>query len=351
MNFDHPVYSRPGKLADHLETSDGLFAHRGAIPLDCSFNELLSCDVTAQFFSLYFHKKLIMEKMNDLRDLLKHEIEDLQSVEDQIIEALPKMIEKANNPDLKKALSEHLNVTKQHKTRLEKVMQNLGAGDQGSNGRKKGILGGIFGGGKQECKGMKGIIEEGGKIMSADISPEALDAAIIASAQKVEHYEICGYGTARTFARELGLEQVTKQLEQTLNEEYEADDLLTSLAIMGVNERAERSGATSASASSRGRSAGRVSETANREMEMEPVVASRGRSEKRSERSASKTTASKAQTPKASGTPRAESGRNSSSSKKAVSNDRSSKTSGRGGGTSSAGGRSGAAKKSSRGGR
>jgi len=350
MNFDHPIYSRPGKLADHLETSDGLFAHRGAIPLDCSFNELLSCDVTAQFFSLYFHKKLIMEKMNDLRDLLKHEIEDLQSVEDQIIEALPKMIEKANNLDLKKALSEHLKVTKQHKTRLEKVMQDLGAGHQGSNGKKKGILGGIFGSGKQECKGMKGIIEEGEKMMSADISPEALDAAIIASAQKVEHYEICGYGTARTFARELGLEQVTKQLEQTLNEEYEADDLLTSLAIMGVNERAERSGATSASASSRGRSAGRVSETANREMEMEPVV-SRGRSEKRSERSASKTTASKAQTPKASGTPRAESGRNSSSSRKAVSNDRSSKTSGRGGGTSSAGGRSGAAKKSSRGGR
>jgi hypothetical protein len=230
-------------------------------------------------------------------------------------------------------------------------MQSLGAGEEASTGKKKGILGGIFGSGKQECKGMKGIIEEGEKMMSADISPEALDAAIIASAQKVEHYEICGYGTARTFARELGLEQVTKQLEQTLNEEYEADDLLTSLAIMGVNERAENSGTTNASASSRGRSAGRVRENANREMEMEPVVASRGRSEKRNEQSRSKTTASKAQTPKASGTPRSEAGRNSSSSKKAVSNDRGSKTSGRTGGASSSTGRSGASKKSSRGGR
>ena len=165
-----------------------------------------------------------MEKMNDLRDLLKHEIEDLQSVEDQIIEALPKMIDKANNPDLKKALSEHLKVTEQHKVRLEKIMKNIGSDTEQSNGKKKGILGGIFGGGKHECKGMKGIIEEGEKIIGTDISPEALDAAIIASAQKVEHYEICGYGTARTFARQLGMEQVARQLEQTLNEEYAADD-------------------------------------------------------------------------------------------------------------------------------
>jgi ferritin-like metal-binding protein YciE len=292
-----------------------------------------------------------MEKMNDLRDLLKHEIEDLQSVEDQIIEALPKMIEKANNPDLKKALSEHLNVTKQHKTRLERVMQTLETGGEKSNGKKKGILGGIFGGGKQVCKGMKGIIEEGEKIMSADISPEALDAAIIASAQKVEHYEICGYGTARTYSRELGMEQVTRQLEQTLNEEYEADDLLTNLAIMGVNENAETPGNSSTSASSRGRSAGRVRATSDREMEMEPVTANRARSDKRGDQSNSRTAANKAQTPKASSTPRSESGRNSSSSKRAVTNERNSKTSGRGGAASSSGGRSGASKKSSRGNR
>jgi len=292
-----------------------------------------------------------MEKMNDLRDLLKHEIQDLQSVEDQIIEALPKMIEKANNPDLKRALTEHLNVTKQHKTRLEKVMQTGGSGEDSSKGKKKGILGGLFGGGKQECKGMKGIIEEGEKIMGADISPEALDAAIIASAQKVEHYEICGYGTARTFARELGMEQVAKQLEQTLNEEYEADDLLTNLAIMGVNEEAEVPNGGSASASSRSRSAGRVRETANREMEMEPVNSGRATSGKSNGRTASKPSNGQGSgRPKASGSPRTESGRPASSSKKPATNERSGKNSGRSSESSSAG-RSGASKKSSRGSR
>ena len=290
-----------------------------------------------------------MEKMNDLRDLLKHEIEDLQSVEDQIIEALPKMIEKANNPDLKKALTEHLDVTKQHKTRLEKVMSELGTGEENSKGKKKGILGSLFGGSK-ECKGMKGIIEEGEKIMSADISPAALDAAIIASAQKVEHYEICGYGTARTFARELGLEQVARQLEQTLNEEYEADDLLTNLAVMGLNEEAEKPGGLATSASSRSRSAGRVRETANRETEMEPVNANSSRSGKASGRSASKSNGQGSSRPKASGSPRVESSRSGSSSKKAVSNGRTGKTSGRGNGSSSSG-RSGGSKSSSRGGR
>lgn len=219
-----------------------------------------------------------MEKMNDLKDLLKHEIEDLQSVEDQILEALPKMIDKANNPDLKKALQQHLQVTEQHKARLEKIMSSIKPGIENSNG-KKGILGGIFGGGKQVCKGMKGIIEEGEKIMSSNISPQALDAAIIASAQKVEHYEICGYGTARTFALELNMEQIAKQLEQTLREEYEANDLLTNLAIMGINEQAETlASSSSPSASSRGRSAGRMKEKAKNEMEMEPVNANKDRS-------------------------------------------------------------------------
>ncbi|MGZ3924848.1 MAG: YciE/YciF ferroxidase family protein [Flavisolibacter sp.] len=292
-----------------------------------------------------------MEKMNDLRDLLKHEIQDLQSVEDQIIEALPKMIGKATNSDLKKALSEHLNVTKQHKTRLEKIMQGLGSGEESSKGKKKGLFGGLFGGGKQECKGMKGIIEEGEKIMSADISPEALDAAIIASAQKVEHYEICGYGTARTFARELGMEQVAKQLEQTLNEEYEADDLLTSLAIMGVNEEAETPNGGSATASSRSRSAGRLRETANREMETEPVNSGRTTSGKAGGSATSKSSNGQGSSrPKASGSPRSESGRSTSTSKKTASNGRSTKTSTRGSESSSSG-RSGGSKKSSRGNR
>jgi ferritin-like metal-binding protein YciE len=266
-----------------------------------------------------------MEKMNDLRDLLQHEIEDLQSVEDQILEALPKMISKASNADLKNALSEHLKITGQHKSRLEKIIQNMNPANEGS-AKKKGILGGIFGSGKQVCKGMKGIIEEGEKIMGSNISAEARDAAIIASAQKVEHYEICGYGTARTFARELGMEQIAKHLEKTLNEEYEADNLLSNLAMMGINQQAE---ANPSSASSTGRSAGRVREKASREMEMEPVNSSRTRSSGRMTTATSKTNSNeRSSQPKTPGSPRSESGRGSSSSKKAVSNERSSKTSG-----------------------
>ena len=297
-----------------------------------------------------------MEKMNDLRDLLKHEIEDLQSVEDQILEALPKMIDKANNPDLKRALSEHLKVTEQHKTRLEKIMKEVQKGGEQSNGKKKGVLG-IFGGGKHVCKGMKGIIEEGEKIMNADISPEALDAAIIASAQKVEHYEICGYGTARTFARELGMEQIARQLEQTLNEEYAADDLLTNLAVMGVNEEAETPGSSgSAPASARSRSAGRVKEKANREMELEPVSSSRTRSAGRNEtgnRTKSSANNQRGVQSKSTGSPRGENGRGgSSSSKRTASSGRSSSSSRSAGSSnsrSSSGGRGGTAKGNSRG--
>jgi ferritin-like metal-binding protein YciE len=264
-----------------------------------------------------------MEKMNDLKDLLKHEIEDLQSVEDQILDALPKMIDKANNPDLKKALQQHLQVTEQHKTRLEKIMSSMKPANENSNS-KKGILGGIFGGGKQVCKGMKGIIEEGEKIMNSNISAEALDAAIIASAQKVEHYEICGYGTARTFALELGLQQIAKQLEQTLGEEYEANDLLTNLAIMGINEQAEGSLGAASSASSRGRSAGRMKEKARSEMEMEPVKANKSRSSAGSiaaNESKTSSTNERGGQPKSTANPRSSSSsRTTNSSRKSASN-------------------------------
>lgn len=180
-----------------------------------------------------------METMINLTDLLKHEILDLYSVEEQIIEALPKMVEKAKSPELKKALREHLKVTEEQKTRLDKVKQTFGEGvDQNGN---KGFFSRLFGGGSggEKCKGIEGIISEGEKIMRADITDEALDAAIIASAQKVEHYEICGYGTARAFARELKLTEVEQLLTQTLNEEYAADDLLTSLAVGKLNIDAE----------------------------------------------------------------------------------------------------------------
>ena len=182
-----------------------------------------------------------METMINLNDLLKHEIMDLYSAEEQIIEALPGMIDKAKNPELKKALREHLRITEEQKNRLDKIKQSFGEGESEGEegGEKKGFFSRLFGGGGEKCKGMEGLIKEGEKIMKADITDEALDAAIIASAQKIEHYEICGYGTARAFARELQLTEVERLLTQTLNEEYTSDDMLTELAVGKLNLKAE----------------------------------------------------------------------------------------------------------------
>ena len=117
-----------------------------------------------------------MEKMNDLRDVLKHEVQDLMSVEQQIIEALPSMIEKASNPTLKKGLQEHLQVTEVQKKRCERVLELMNANNQS---QQSGFLAGLFGGGEKVCKGMQGIIKEGEKILGADIDPKVMDAAII----------------------------------------------------------------------------------------------------------------------------------------------------------------------------
>ena len=189
-----------------------------------------------------------MEKMSDLRDLLKHEIYDLYSAEEQIIKALPAMIEKANNWQLKKALQQHLQVTQKQLVRLDQVQGLLEDRPEAQVNEKKGLLARLF---KRNhvCKGMQGLIEEGEKVMTEEMSPEVLDAAIIASAQKIEHYEICGYGTARAFARELTLTEVTQLLEQTLYEEYEADDLLTELAVGRLNQKAETASGKIGSAS------------------------------------------------------------------------------------------------------
>ena len=208
-----------------------------------------------------------MEKLNDLKDLLRHEIEDLYSAEEQITEALPKMIEKANNETLKKSLAEHLEITRLHIKRLDQVQKIIGTHEE--KGRKKGFLSGLFGG-KHECKAMKGIIEESNKIMGEDMNPEVMDAAIIGSAQKVEHYEICGYGTARSFARELNLTKVVELLQETLDEEYEADGLLTVLAESSINKQAEYADENSVPGSSRV-NAGRE-RVRNEEMELEPVT-------------------------------------------------------------------------------
>jgi len=184
-----------------------------------------------------------MATLINLNDLLRHEILDLYSAEEQIIEALPKMIEKANNSNLKKALSDHLKVTEQQKNRLDRVKQLLAEpGSEDETGENKpGFFSRLFGGSNGEkCKGTEGLIDEGEKMMGEDMSPEALDAAIIASAQKIEHYEISGYGTARAFARELNMQEVAGLLTETLNEEYQADDQLTQLAVGRLNIEAER---------------------------------------------------------------------------------------------------------------
>ena len=174
-----------------------------------------------------------MDKMLDLRDLLQHEIDDLYSAEEQIIEALPKMMEKATNPALRQALNQHLQVTKGQKTRLDKVKKLLE-----SENKEPGLLEKIFGGSK--CKGTEGLIKEGEKLMGENMDSKVRDAAIIASAQKIEHYEISGYGTARAYAMQLGLTEVEELLTATLNEEYEADDSLTALAFFDVNLQAEQ---------------------------------------------------------------------------------------------------------------
>jgi len=193
---------------------------------------------------LFFNfKNTTMEDMINLSDLLKHEILDLYSAEEQIIDALPAMIEKASNGELKKALRQHLEVTKEQRKRLDQVKEWMGEGSENGNGKNKGFFSRMFSGNNgpegEKCKAMEGLIAEGEKMMSADASEEVCDAAIIASAQKIEHYEISGYGTARTYARELQLEEVARLLEQTLNEEYQADDLLTKLATGRINLEAE----------------------------------------------------------------------------------------------------------------
>lgn len=177
-----------------------------------------------------------MDNLNHLRDLLMYDVRHLYSAEEQIIEAMPAMIEKANDARLKQALEQHLQVTERQRDRLTQVRQLLGDEEDDSN--DSGIFAGLFGTGGRS-KGIAGLIDEGQKVMAVDMSPAVMDAAIIGCAQKIEHYEIAGYGTARTYAEQLGLTDVAQLLQQTLLEEHDADDMLTALAVGDVNQRAE----------------------------------------------------------------------------------------------------------------
>lgn len=150
---------------------------------------------------------------NSLQELYLEQLKDLYDGEQQIIKALPKMIEKAKSEGLKQALSEHLEVTREQATRIEGMFQKIGEKAKG-----------------EKCKGIAGIIDEGDDLVGDIKDPDVRDAGIIASAQRVEHYEMAGYGTARTFAKLLGDNNAAQLLQQTLDEEKEADETLTQLA-------------------------------------------------------------------------------------------------------------------------
>ncbi len=160
-----------------------------------------------------------MEKIDSLEALLLHELKDLYHAEKQIVKALPKVAKKASAPQLKNALEEHLRQTEEQVNRLEQVFQMLGQ-------PVKGV----------KCKGMEGILDEGEETLKLKGTPETLDAAIIMSAQKVEHYEIAGYGSAATWAEMLGRQDIKNLLGQTLDEEEKTDRKLTEMAKTGINQ-------------------------------------------------------------------------------------------------------------------
>ncbi len=153
-------------------------------------------------------------KLQSLNDLLIKELQDLYDAENQIIKALPKMAEKTTSPELRSGLNQHLEQTRGQVRRLDQIFDQLRDID-----RKDG-----------KCKGIEGIIKEGEDLLKKDAEPEVRDAGIIASAQKVEHYEIASYGTVRTYANLLGRQDWVRLLEETENEEKETDRKLNQLA-------------------------------------------------------------------------------------------------------------------------
>jgi ferritin-like metal-binding protein YciE len=157
-------------------------------------------------------------KVESLRDVLSESLRDLYNAENQLVKALPKMAKAASSGQLQSAFEKHLEETKGHVERLDQVCEKLGI-------RPKG----------KTCQAMKGLIEEGSEAIEKSGNPNAKDAALINAAQKVEHYEIAGYGTARAFAEVLGEKEVAELLQKTLTEERAADEKLTEVAESGLN--------------------------------------------------------------------------------------------------------------------
>src|SRR6476660_3239540 len=161
-------------------------------------------------------------KLETLKDLYIHELKDLYSAEKQIIKALPKMVKAATDEQLAAGFQEHFEQTKEHVARLEKILTSH---DESTRGPK--------------CEGMEGVIKEGDEMIEEDAEDEVRDAGLISAAQRVEHYEMAGYGTARTYAELLGDPPGAKLLQRTLDEEAATDQKLTKLAKFSINAAAK----------------------------------------------------------------------------------------------------------------
>ena len=161
--------------------------------------------------------------MKSLRELYVEELKDLYNAEQQILKALPKMMRAASDRDLQRAFAQHEKQTQRQVKRLDRIFRQLGETPRG-----------------KKCKGMEGLLEEGKDLMQERPEPEVLDAGLIAAAQRVEHYEIAGYGTVRAYAQLLGEDEHASLLQETLDEEGETDKKLTALAESSINTEAEQ---------------------------------------------------------------------------------------------------------------
>lgn len=159
--------------------------------------------------------------MKNLQELFEHELKDLYSAEKQLTEALPSMVEAATDAKLAEAFSEHLKETEEHLERVRGICEEIGINP-----------------GSTKCDAMEGLIEEGEDMIEEDAPGDVKDAGLIACAQRVEHYEIAGYGTAVRFAKELGHDSIASELQKTLDQEYHADQLLNELAEGRLNQKA-----------------------------------------------------------------------------------------------------------------
>lgn len=164
--------------------------------------------------------------LDSLEKLFLEELKDVYNAEKQILKSLPRMAKAAESPQLGQAFTQHLKETEGQVQRLERIFKELG---QAARGKK--------------CKGMEGLLEEGKEVLEEEGEPAVIDAALIASAQRVEHYEIAAYGCLRTYAQLLGYSQAEQLLQQTLAEEEAADEKLTQLGKSGINEAAAAAGA------------------------------------------------------------------------------------------------------------